>query len=287
LSDEALRNDPVRGLRAVRQAAELGFEIEPHTQDLIREAAPGLAGVSAERMRDELAKILSLPGITASLRQLDELYLLAEILPQVTALKDVAQTRPHRWDAYEHTLQTVAALESLLPLDGSALDPGLPYPEQVTHHLGQGVSGGHSRRLLLTLAALLHDVGKRDTARVEADGRVRFIGHDKKGAAIAAKAMRDLRFAAEATRRVETIVRHHLRPLQLAWEGRVSKRAIYRFFRDAGDAGVETALLALADQRATTGPDAGDEQYADLVSARGRRSAGCWQTCARRRRWAR
>jgi poly(A) polymerase len=269
VSDEALRNDPVRGLRAVRQAAELGFEIELCTQDLIREAAPGLAGVSAERMRDELAKILSLPGTTASLRQLDGLYLLAEILPEVTALKDVAQTRPHRWDAYEHTLQTVAALESLLPLDGSALDPELPFPEQVTHHLAQGVTGGHSRRLLLTLAALLHDVGKRDTARVEADGRVRFIGHDKKGATKAAKAMRRLRFATDATRRVESIVRYHLRPLQLAWQGSVSKRAIYRFFRDAGDAGVDTALLALADQRATTGPDAGEEQYAPLLETVG------------------
>jgi poly(A) polymerase len=98
---------------------------------------------------------------------------------------------------------------------------------------------------------------------------VRFIGHDKKGAAMAAKAMRDLRFATDATRRVETMVRHHLRPLQLAWQGRVSKRAIYRFFRDAGDAGVDTALLALADQRATTGPDAGDEQYAALLETVG------------------
>jgi poly(A) polymerase len=98
---------------------------------------------------------------------------------------------------------------------------------------------------------------------------VRFIGHDKKGATKAAEAMRRLRFATDATRRVESIVRHHLRPLQLAWQGSVSKRAIYRFFRDAGDAGVDTALLALADQRATTGPDAGEEQYAPLLETVG------------------
>lgn len=265
VSDRALGNDPVRGLRAVRQATELRFEIEPHTQSLIREAAPGLAGVSAERRRDELAKILSLPGVSASLRQLDALKLLAEVLPAVTALKDVAQTGHHRWDAYEHTLQTVATLESLLPLDGASLDPELPFPDQVTHHLAQRVTGGHSRRLLLTLAALLHDVGKRDTASVEPDGRVRFIGHEKKGASMAAEAMRRLRFATDATRLVETIVRHHLRPLQLAWQGSVSKHAIYRFFRQTGDAGVDAALLSLADHQATVGPDADDEQYPALL----------------------
>ncbi len=269
VSDQALRDDPVRGLRAVRQAAELGFEIEPRTQHLIRDAVPGLGGVSAERRRDELAKILSLPGVTASLRQLDALELLAEVFPGVTALKDVPQTSPHRWDAYEHTLQTVAALESLLPLDGSALDAELPFPDQVTHHLAQEVTGGHSRRLLLTLAALLHDVGKQGTAMVEPDGRVRFIGHEKVGAAMAAEAMRGLRFATDARRLVETIVRHHLRPLQLAWQGTVSKRAIYRFFRGVGDAGVEVALLALADHRATAGPDADDEQYPALLETVG------------------
>jgi putative nucleotidyltransferase with HDIG domain len=253
VSDSSIRGDPVRGLRAVRLGAQLGFEIEPHTRRLIQDAAPDLAGVSAERVRDELAKTLSLPSAADSLRQLDALNLLAEIIPEVTALKGLAQTGRHRWDAYEHTLRAVADLETLLPLDGAPLHPDVPYPDQVADHLAVVLTGGHSRRLLLTLAVLLHDVGKRDTATIDDEGRVRFISHERVGATMAADILRRTRFSTDAQRLVETIVRHHLRPLGLTWGGVPSKRAIHRFFRDTGDAGVEVALLSLADNRATVG----------------------------------
>ena len=82
---------------------------------------------------------------------------------------------------------------------------------------------------------------------------------------MAADAVRRLRFAGDAVRLVETIVCHHLRPLQLAWRGETSRRAIHRFFRDAGDAGVEVVLLSLADHRATVGPNADDDRYPALV----------------------
>lgn len=266
VSDQAIQNDPVRGLRAVRQAVQLGFEIEPHTQALIRAAAPGLAGVSAERIRDELVKILALPGAADHLRQLDALRLLAEILPEVTALKGLAQSGSHRWDAYEHTLQAVAALEGWLPLGDAPPYADLSFPDRVVEHLTQVVAEGQSRRTLLTLAALLHDIGKRDTAIVEPDGRTRFIDHERVGAGLVADALRRLRFAGDSVRLVETVVHHHLRPLQLAWGGVLSKRAIYRFFRDTGDAGVEVALLSLADHRATVGPDPDDDQLPVLLA---------------------
>jgi len=253
VSDQAIANDPVRGLRAVRLEAGLGFEIEARTQRLIQAAAPKLAEVSAERVRDELVKILSLPAVAGSLRQLDRLNLLAEVLPEVTALQGLAQTGRHRWDAYEHTLQALADLEILLPLNAALLHPDVPFPDQAADHLAMVITGGHSRRLLLTLAALLHDVGKPQTATTEEDGRVRFIDHERVGAAMASDALRRLRFSAEGVRLVQSVVRHHLRPLQLTWQGVASRRAIHRFYRDAGDAGVEVALLALADDRATTG----------------------------------
>ncbi|GAB4526282.1 MAG: HD domain-containing protein [Anaerolineae bacterium] len=255
VSMQSISRDPVRGLRAVRLAAQLGFEIEPHTQRLIQDSAPGLAGVSAERVRDELGKILSLPSTAAWLRQLDDLNLLAQVLPEVTALKGLAQTGRHRWDAYEHTLQAVASLETLLPLASAPLHSDIPFSGHVTEHLARLVTGGHSRRLLLTLATLLHDVGKPHTVTLEPDRRARFIGHDSLGATMAANIIRRLRFSSEAVRLVETVVRHHLRPLQLTWRGKPSKRATHRFFRDAGDAGIEVALLSLADNRATTGYD--------------------------------
>ena len=256
VSDQAIRDDPVRGLRAVRFGTQLGFEIETQTQRLIQAAANGMADVSAERVRDELGKILSLPAVADSLRKLDALNLLAQVLPAVTAVKGLAQTGRHRWDAYEHTLQAVAGLEILLPLDGAPPHPDIPFPDQAADHLATVLTGGLSRRLLLTLATLLHDVGKPDTATIDDSGRVRFIGHERVGATIAANRLRRLRFSTDAVRLVETIVRHHLRPLQLTWGGVVSKRAIHRFYRDTNDAGVDVALLSLADERATAGHDA-------------------------------
>jgi tRNA nucleotidyltransferase/poly(A) polymerase len=293
VSDRSLREDPVRGLRAVRLAVQLGFEIDPRTQKLIQAAACALVSVSAERIRDELVKILSLPAVADSFRALDMLGLLVEILPEVAALKGLTQTSPHCWDAYEHTLQTIDALETLLPISGTSPHPDVPFPDQVADHLATIVAAGHNRRLLLNLAASLHDVGKQHTATTEADGRIRFIDHERVGAEVAATVLHRLRFSGDEVRLVETIVRHHLRPLQLSCQGlpgqsslagslptRVERRgggrtdhgagqgrrAIHRFFRATGDAGVDVALLSLADYRATSDYNADGDQCSERVS---------------------
>ena len=271
ISEEAIFNDPVRGLRAVRLQAQLGFEIEVRTQTLIRAAASGLSlrpggQVSAERIRDEFTRIVALPAVAATLRRMDELNLLVEILPEVVALKGLAQTAPHRQDVYEHTLQAVAELEALLPLDGAPLNPTVPFPDRVAAHLAQGVTGGYNRRLLLTLAAILHDVGKRSTA-TEQNERIRFIGHNRAGAEVAADIMRTLRFSGEAVRRVEAIVLHHVRLLQPVWQGAINKRMIHRFFRDLGDVGIDVTLLSLADHRGTFGPGADFGQWPLLIES--------------------
>lgn len=293
VSDHALREDPVRGLRAVRLAIQLGFEIEPRTRKLIQAAAPAMAVVSAERVRDELVKILSLPAVADSFRVLDMLGLLVEILPEVAVLKGLTQTSPHCWDAYEHTLQTIDALETLLPISEASPHPDVPFPDQVVDHLASMVAAGHNRRLLLNLAASLHDVGKPHTATTEAGGRIRFIDHERVGADIAATVMHRLRFSGDEVRLVETIVRHHLRPLQLSWQGVPSqsslpgssptcveqggvgrtdrstgqgRRAIHRFFRATDDAGVDVVLLSLADYRATSDYNADGDQCSERAS---------------------
>ncbi|MER3515310.1 MAG: hypothetical protein C4310_13710, partial [Chloroflexota bacterium] len=102
-SDTAFRDDPVRVIRAVRLALQLGFTIESHTQALLR-AAAGLVGQPApERSRDELAHILAGPGVALALRQLDELGALAVLIPEIEALKGLAQPPPERQDVWGHT----------------------------------------------------------------------------------------------------------------------------------------------------------------------------------------
>ena len=266
VSEEAIERDPVRALRAVRLQAQLNFEIEATTRQLIRNAANQLVRTSAERVRDEVMKILALPHAASSLRELDALGLLDVVIPELTPLKGMRQTSCHRWDGFEHTLRTVAALEDWLAAGIQAGQPELPFRQLVLQHLAAETAGGYRRRTLLSLAALLHDIGKPSCASLDPDGHIRFIGHEQIGAGLAVEVLERLRLPRQAIRLVETVIRHHLRPLSLARQGIPSRRATHRYYRELGEAGVEVALHALADLQATVGPPDGDEQWPALLS---------------------
>jgi len=266
VSEAAFRDDPLRTLRAVRLAAELGLYIEPHTEALLREAAPLIGQVSAERVRDELSKIVAQPGAANHLRYLDQLGLLSPLIPEVEPMKGLEQPPPHHLDVFEHSLETVSWLETVVnrlrgKIEGeeeaalALLSERLgSFAPRLTAHLARPTSGGRTRLTMLKLAAFLHDVGKPATRSLDEKGRVHFFGHGEKGAAIAASILRRLRFSAGEVRLVRTITAHHMRPMQMAKQEAITKRAIYRFFRDTGEAGVDTLLLYLADHLATWGP---------------------------------
>jgi len=107
---QAIIKDPIRGLRAVRQAAQLGFDIEPQTQELIQAAADQLATISAERIRDELFRTLVAPRPDQSLRTLDRLDLLEHVLPELSRTHHVTQPPPHQLDVFEHTMLVLEQL---------------------------------------------------------------------------------------------------------------------------------------------------------------------------------
>ncbi len=273
VSDRVFHDDPLRTLRGVRLAAELGFEMEPHTEALLRQAVPLLASVSAERARDEFCKVLSLPGAAESLERLSELGLLSILLPEVEALRQVTQSAPHYFsDAFTHTLEAVRWAEVII----AALQPGQEtclaalglsslrrFP--LAAHLAQCISSARSRATLLKLSALLHDVGKPATRTVESDGRVRFLSHEKHGARLAGQALTRLRFSVREVRLVQTAVTNHMRSMFMSARRFPSRREIYRFFRDTGEFGVDTALLALADHRAVWGAGLQPERWAHLA----------------------
>ena len=123
----------------------------------------------------------------------------------------------------------------------------------LSQHFAQEVSSGSTRGSLLKLAALLHDIAKPDTKAIDASGRARFLGHANEGANIAANILERLRFSTREVKLVETMVRHHLRPGQMSHYGFPSHRAIYRYFRDAGEAGIDILFLSMADHLATRG----------------------------------
>ena len=147
------KEDHLRMLRAVRFAARLGFEIEPQTREAIQQQAALVKTVSAERVREELVRILTEGGARRGLELLDELGLLAQLLPEVKAFQGVGQPPEYHpeGDVWAHVL---LMLEKMGPATGS-----------------------------LALGVLLHDVGKPPTFRI-AD-RIRFDGHAEVGAVMA------------------------------------------------------------------------------------------------------
>jgi poly(A) polymerase len=262
----------------VRIAAELDASIEQGTEELLRRAVPLIVNVSAERVRDELAKILALSGATQNLRYLDGCGLLTAILPELETLKGVEQPEPHYLDVFEHSLETVRQLEEVIETVGGyqgksklLLIPLLlsPFSRRLSDHLSQPISDDRPRQALLKLVALLHDLGKPATKSTD-DGGVHFYGHGREGTEMVATILRRLRFGGSEVHLAKTIVANHMRPHLLAKEEVVTRRAVYRFFRDTGDAGVDTLLLCLADHLATSEPNlriAGWRRLVELVAS--------------------
>lgn len=259
VSHSVFEEDAARLLRGVRLAAELGFEVEPQTEALIRQNCRLVTLVSGERLREELVRMLPLPGSADLVHYLDELGLLTQLIPELETLKGCEQPKEHYWNVFDHSVETVAAVEFLLreaPWKHVKDDllAATPWSDEISRHFDEEVSSGSNRRLLLKLGGLLHDIAKPATKTVDEPGRMRFFGHTKEGAAMAAASLERLRFSNREIKLVENLVYHHLRPVQMANDDLPTSRAIYRYFRDTEGAGVDVLFLALADYLATNGP---------------------------------
>ncbi|HEY74023.1 MAG: hypothetical protein B6I35_05390 [Anaerolineaceae bacterium 4572_32.2] len=278
-SERAFQDDPMRLLRGVRMETEMGFEIEPQTADWIQRDASLVALSSAERARDEFARLLTLPRTVIPLQRLDEFGLLPHVAPELETLKGVTQSPPHRFDVWRHTLMTMDTLEGVVAaITGQKVKKRVladapiaawgdiarvlgQFANDVTAHLAVEISGGRDRAMLLKLAALLHDVGKPQTWSQGEDGRIHFYNHEPVGAQMAARRLKKLRFSRDEAERIRTIVGQHLRPAHLSRAEKVTRRAVYRYFRATSCAGVDVVLLSLADHLATYGPNLQEQRW--------------------------
>ena len=266
VSEQIFESDPARLLRAVRLAAQLGFTIEPDTESLIRRHSRAVTEVAGERTREELLRLLTLPQAAYCLRYLDKLGLLLALIPELADTKGVEQPTVHFWDVFEHSIQTVAAVEFLIresdwEYSNERMLSTVPWSDEIEKHLSQEVSSGSDHKVLLKLGALFHDIAKPMTKSLDDAGRARFLGHTKQGAAMAAQILERLRFSNREIKIVESLVYHHLRPVQMANEELPTQRAIYRYFRDTGEVGIDILFLALADYLASRGPLASMEEW--------------------------
>lgn len=276
VSSLSLADDPARLLRAVRLATQFGFTLAPATETQLRRLTHNITTVSPERLRDELWKMLTLPRPHDAVRQLADVGLLAYVLPEVNDLQNVAQTAPHVYDVFNHTLATVeaaAALRAWLHSEATTAPWSflLPWRHKLRHHLDSTVATGHRRGDWLLWYALLHDIGKpatrseeviADDIRAPAARRVRFLRHESVGADMAGARLNALRFSRHEIELAQAVIHGHMRPhhLHASFSDQpINPRATFRFLRDTGGkqhgpaAALDVLLLALCDLIGTYG----------------------------------
>ena len=209
---DRFRDDPLRLLRAVRFAAQLGFEIEHETLEAIRETAGELERISRERIAQELTAMLVSPRPDLGVRLATDLGLMQHCIPEVLPMRGVSQRPLHHKDVFEHTLGVLRNL--------------------------------HDPDPLLRWAGLLHDIAKPQTKGVH-NGQVHFFGHEDLGARMARRILRGLHFDNRFVERVAKLVLMHLRVN--AYDRDWTDSAVRRLVREAGEELEPLVTLSRAD----------------------------------------
>ncbi|MDH6532138.1 poly(A) polymerase [Aurantimicrobium minutum] len=223
-AEVSFNEDPLRMMRAARFASQLGFHLDEETEWAMTELAPAIEKISAERVNEELCKLLLTDKPRAGIELLVRTGIAEIVLPEIPALRLEVDEHHHHKDVYEHSL---TVLEQAIDLERER-HPGEPAD------------------LTLRLAALMHDIGKPATRHLESGGAVSFHHHDLVGAKLAVKRMKSLRFDKETTQNVARLIELHLRFFgysDAAW----SDSAVRRYARDAGDLLERLHILTRAD----------------------------------------
>jgi putative nucleotidyltransferase with HDIG domain len=262
----AFADDPLRALRLVRLAVELGLEPDAATSDLARRQAARVAAVAQERVFAELKRILGADGVVASLRLMDALGLTASILPELAALHGVQQNRYHHADVHGHTIEVLEQVIALQADPGSVL--GEEHAGAVRALLAEPLADDLDRGLALRVGALLHDAAKPATLGHREDGSPTFLGHDSAGAQIARDVLTRLRASERLKAHVAALVRHHLRLGFLVHDRPLTRRALYRYLSTCAPVEVDVTLLSVADRLATRGRKASESIANHLEVAR-------------------
>jgi poly(A) polymerase len=268
LGADAYAADPLRPLRLVRLAAELGLAPDADTERLTRAAAARLGEPSGERVFAELRRLLCAPGALAGLELARRLGVLAAVLPEVAALEGVEQSRYHHLDVYEHTVAVLGEQNALLAPGGLEDVFGDGAAERLRAILDEPLADQLTRADALRLGALLHDVAKPQTRGVRDDNRVTFVGHDAAGAELARTILGRLRASERLRAHVAALARHHLALGFLVHERPLDRAAVYRYLVRCDPVAVDVTVLSCADRLATRGRNAEQAIDAHFALAR-------------------
>lgn len=218
---DSFNDDPLRMMRAARFASQLDFDIDPEVLEAMKNLAPRISIVSAERIRDEFIKILMTEKPRIGITILVDTGLADLVIPEIPKLRLEVDEHHHHKDVYEHS---ITVLEQAITQEDRLQGPNL----------------------VIRLAALLHDIGKPKTRSFIEGGGVSFHHHEVVGARLAKKRLRELRFDGNTIDAVETLIALHLR-FHGYGDGEWTDSAVRRYVRDAGDLLVHLHVLTRAD----------------------------------------
>lgn len=234
-------DDPLRMLRGIRFSSQLGFHLDFAAFEAIREMAPRIKDISAERVRDEFIKLMSTDSPRAGLELLVETGLAELVLPELPALQLERDSAHQHKDVYEHSIQV---LENAIALEKEAATKRAELA--AADSAGTGVPTAHEADVVLRIAALLHDIGKPRTREFGPNGQVTFHGHDWVGAKMTKKRLSALRFDNDSTKAIARLVELHMRMYNYGNAGWTDS-AVRRFARDAGERLDQLLILIRAD----------------------------------------
>jgi poly(A) polymerase len=282
VSPRAFADDPLRVLRLVRLALDLGLEPDHDTAHAASVTAPELRGVSGERVFMELNRILASPRALDGLVLMDSLGITAAVLPELDAPRGVSQSRYHHRDVHGHTLEvlerTIALQSDPVAILGAA-ELAEPVAELLAEPLADELTRGEALRWGALLLGMLGETGmlaetgmraegeclpasvegeclpasaaKPLTGTVRADGRVTFLDHDARGAELARSVLARLRVSERLRAHVAALVRHHLRLGFLVHEPQpLARRTVFDYLQATSPVEVDVTLLSVADRLA-------------------------------------
>ena len=256
VSARALVDDPLRSLRAIRIAVELGLELDRATGVAVSGNARGLERVAPERVFGELRRVINADAVRRGLAMMAEHGVTDVVLPELSALRGIEQSDFHHADVHDHTLEVLDQVAIL------QRDP--EYAAQLAEPLSDELSRGQAMRW----AALLHDAAKPQTRDWLPGGRVTFLGHDAEGAKLAREVLGRLRSSQRLRDYVAALVAHHLDAGFLVHRRPLDRRTIWRYLSATRPYSEDITIFTVADRLATRGRNAERAIEAHLEVAR-------------------
>ncbi len=241
----AFQSDPLRILRAFRFSAELDFCLEKKTKQLIKDQFPIISSSSIERIMAEFFKIFATEHSARHIRHMDKIGLLEIIFPEIKKMKGCGQNDHHHLDVWDHSMMVLENCEQIT----SNLNHY--FPESAIQI--QNILSMNNRLVLMKMSALLHDIGKPVTRKIEKNsGDITFHNHDRAGQEIICSLSKRIKMSKQDQIFLESMVDNHMHILFLS-RPEVKEKTVLKWIRKLGDNFIPLVIIEMADCKSTLG----------------------------------